>query len=238
MRDEGGSSMRGRAVVGFVAGVFLLVAASGLLATALHGQVPSGEVDSAFCWRGQALPGCRSFVIFELEGGLVVASTTVVHESAVLTSEHPAFQNELKWHVGAMRNLSPAWAVGATVSLGSGSPGPLTGIRLRARRWLRSPMSAELEAGAVFTGINRRFGSGSGWGPAIGLRLAAGDHASLFTRWEAAYARAGSDGRFSREAGFHQAMYVGASAGSTIAVAGSAVLGALVLVVAHALGEK
>lgn len=40
------------------------------------------------------------------------------------------------------------------------------------------------------------------------------------------------------EAGFHQRLYVGASAGSTVAVAGSAVLGAIALWVAYALSQS
>jgi hypothetical protein len=56
-----------------------------------------------------------------------------------------------------------------------------------------------------------------------------GDHLSVFTRWQGAYAQGGSDAHFHREAGFHQGLYVGASAGSTVAVLGTGILGALVL---------
>lgn len=216
----------------------LALALSGAAATGLQGQTVPGEAQSAFCWMGKALPACRSFALFELEGGLAVASTTVVHESSAVTTEYPVFENELKWHLGAMRNLSDDWALGATLSFGTGSPGALTGIRVRARRWLDHPMSAELEAGAVDTGINDRFGSGFGWGPTFGARLNMGDHVSVFTRWEGAYAQAGSDSHdFHREAGFHQGLYVGASAGSTVAVAGTAVLGAIALWVLYVLSQ-
>lgn len=222
-----------RAVV-VVAGLSIALLAP---ATGLQGQTVPGKAADNFCWRGKALPACRSFALFELEGGLAVASTTFVHESSVVTTEYPAFVNELKWHLGAMRNLTDEWALGATLSLGSGSPSAVTGIRVRARRWLNPPMSAELEAGAVDTGINDRFGSGVGWGPTVGARLNMGDHLSVFTRWEGAYAQAGSDLNFHRESGFHQGLYVGASAGSTVAVAGSAALGALALWVAYVLSQ-
>ncbi len=225
--------MRGlRVAVGLAVG---LLAPS---ATGLQGQAVPGTVPDAFCWRGKALPACRGFALFELEGAVAVASTTLVHESSVVTTEYPAFENELKWHLGAMRNLTQEWALGGTVSLGTGSPGPLTGIRVRARRWLRPRMSVELEAGAVDTGINERFGSGTGWGPTVGARLNMADHFSVFTRWEGAYARAGSDRDFHREAGFHQGLYVGASAGSTAAAAGTGVLGGIVLFAAYALSRS
>lgn len=213
----------------------LALSVSVLAATGLQGQTAPVEAQSAFCWRGQALPACRGFALFELEGGLAVASTTVVHESSVVTTEYPVFESELKWHLGAMRNLSEDWALGGTASLGTGSPSPLTGIRVRARRWLEPPMSAELELGAVDTGINDRFGSGFGWGPTVGVRLNRGDHFSIFARWEGVYAQAGSDRDFHREAGFHQGVYIGASLGSTVALAGTAVVGGLALWLAHAL---
>ena len=62
----------------------------------------------------------------------------------------------MKWHFGAMRNVTEDWALGATVSVGTGSPSFPTGLRVRARRWLNPLMSAELEAGAVDTGIWHR----------------------------------------------------------------------------------
>lgn len=216
----------------------LAVAVFGPPATALQGQTVPEEVVDAICWRGKALPACRSFALFELEGALAVASTALIHESDVVTTDYPAFENELKWHLGAMRNLTEEWALGATVSLGTGSPSPLTGIRFRARRWLSPPVSAELEVGGVDTGINDRFGSGFGWGPTVGVRLNGGDHFSIFTRWESAYAQAGADGHFHREAGFHHGLYVGASAGSTPAAVGTGILGTAALLFAYALSQS
>lgn len=216
----------------------LALSVSALAVTGVAGQTAAGEAPAAFCWQGQALPACRGFVIFELEGAWAVASTTVVHESSAASTEYPVFRDELKWHLGAMRNVSEDWALGATLSLGTGSPGPLTGIRVRARRWLRPPMSAELELGAVDTGINDRFGSGSGWGPTFGARLNMRDQVSVFARWEGAYAEAGSDTYFEREAGFHQGLYVGASAGSMVALGGTVVLGAVALWIAYALSQS
>lgn len=219
--------------------VYVAMAVFGPPATALQGQTDPEEAVDAFCWRGKALPACRSFALFELEGALAVASTKFVHESDVVTTDHPVYDNELAWNLGAMRNLTKEWALGATVSLGIGRmSSPLaTGIRFRARRWLNRPMSAELEAGAVNTGINDRFGSGFGWGPTVGARLNMGDQLSLFTRWEGAYAQAGSDGYFHREAGFHQGLYVGASAGSTPAAVGTGILATAALLFAYALSQ-
>lgn len=210
-----------------------------LLATAapdVQGQSTSGAAD-AFCWRGKPLPSCGAFALFELEVAFAVASTTVVYEGEGPAIERPVFTNELKWHLGAMRNLSEEWALGAAVTLGPGSRSPLTGMQVRARRWLHSPVSAEFEAGIVDTGFNDRFGSGFGWGPSVGARLSVADRFSVFTRWEGAYARAASDTRSAREAGFHQGLYAGASAGSTVAVAGTAALGAVVLLFVLALNR-
>jgi hypothetical protein len=217
----------------------LAIGLFGPAANGLPGQTESAEVADAFCWRGKALPACRSFALFELEGGVAVASTTVVHESDVVTTDYPAFDNELAWHLGAMRNLTEEWALGATVSLGIGrlSSHLTTGVRARVRRWLDHPMRAEIEAGVVDTGINDRFGSGFGWGPTVGARLNMGDQLSVFTRWEGAYAQAGSDRHFHREAGFHHGLYVGASAGSTAAAVGTVVLGTAALFYAYALSR-
>lgn len=208
-------------------------------AAGLTGQAGTGEAERAesFCWRGQSPPACRDFAIFELEWGAAVASTKVAHESSAVTTEYPVFENELKWHLGAMRNVSKEWAVGGTVSLGTGSPSALTGIRFRARRWLAPSASAELEAGVVDTGIIQRFGSGLGWGPTVGARLNMGDQLSVFTRWEGAYAQAGSDEYFRRRAGVHHGLYLGASAGSTMAAIGTGVLGILALLALYSLSQ-
>lgn len=197
-------------------------------ATGLQGQTVPGEGTEAFCWRGKALPACRSFALFELESALAVASTTGTIEGTNSSSEYPVFQDEVKWHLGAMRNVSDYWALGAALSVGIGSPTPLTGVRVRARHWVKPWLSAEIEAGAVDTGD--RFGSGFEWGPTYGARLNMGDYFSVFTRWEGAYAEPGSDAFLETDNGFHQGVYVGASAGSTVAVAGTAALGVVGLV--------
>jgi hypothetical protein len=223
----------------------LVLSLAAIGATGLDGQSAPAEVSAveppsepaAFCWRGQALPACRHFALFEMEGALAVASTRAVHESSVVISEHPVFEDRLSWQLGLMRNVSPEWAVGATVSIGAGPHGPATGLRVRARRWLAPRRSVEVEAGAIDTQVNRRFGSGIGWGPTVGGRLNLGDYVSVFARWEAVYAGAGSDGYYSREAGFHQGLLVGASAGSTVAVAGSAALGVAAAFIAYMLSQ-
>ena len=205
----------------------------------LHGQAAPQDAADAFCWRGKALPACRSFALFELEVARAVASTKILHQREGQTfTEYPFFGNELTWNLGAMRNMSQEWALGGTVSLGTGSPGILTGMRLRARRWLSPPGSAELEAGIFSTGINQRVGSGMSWGPTVGVRLNVADRFSVVSRWEAAHASAGSDGFFEREAGLHHGLYLGASAGGTIAVAGTAVIGAVALFVLVALNQS
>jgi hypothetical protein len=207
-----------------------LIPAAGLSGQAAPGG--GGGAADPFCWRGRALPACAAFALFEMEGGLAVASTRVVLETTDFRDERPLFDHEMAWNVGAMRNLSRVWALGGTVSLGTGSPTVLSGLRVRGRRWLRGSWSVELEAGAADTGINRGIdarGRWDSWGPTVGARLNFGDHASVFTRWEAAFARAATSGDLRREAGVHQGLYVGAGVGSTAAVAGTAALGAAAL---------
>ncbi|HKJ93033.1 MAG TPA: hypothetical protein VJ957_07685, partial [Longimicrobiales bacterium] len=113
----------------------------------LFGQTPPAPAPAAFCWRGQALPACRNFAIFEVEGSYDVASTMVVDVSLQPTTEypHPAFGNALNWRLGAMRNVSADWALGGTVNLGFDAWGTLTGVQVRARRWLKPRLSAEFE---------------------------------------------------------------------------------------------
>ena len=68
------------------AGVVTCLAMAVSVATGLQGQSAPGEVVDAFCWSGKALPACRTFVLFELEGALAVASTSFVYRSDVGTT--------------------------------------------------------------------------------------------------------------------------------------------------------
>jgi hypothetical protein len=212
--------------------VGLATALSAVAAANLQGQAASTDAQSAFCWAGQPLPACRGFALFELELGLAVASTTVPDESSEVDPAVRVFGPALEWNLGAMRNVSEGWALGATVGLGTGAPTPLTGVRVRARRWLKPRLSAEFEAGAVSTSINEIHEAGQWWGPAIGVRLNMGDDASIFTRWEGGYGRVGSDTEL------HQALYVGGSAGSNVALAGSLAVALYALYVTLALRPR
>jgi hypothetical protein len=129
-----------------------------------------------------------------------------------------------------MRNVSDSWALGGTVSFGSGSVGPVTGLRVRARRWLDPFSSLELEAGSRASNVGELVGTGSVWGPSVGTRVNLRERVSVFVRWDGVRAPGGTDRSGAEmDPAFQHGFYVGAALGSTWTLVGSAVLGALAI---------
>lgn len=221
-----------------VAVAMLLVAMTSAEPVDAQDGAPEEGEAAAVCWRGQPLGYCRHFVVVEMQGQLVVSSTSRTRTIQDLDqAEERAFDPGIEWNLGLMRNVSDDWALGGTASFGTGSTGVLTGLRGRARHWLGPGASVEVEAGARASAMGERWGSGTLWGPSVGTRLNAGDHGSLFLRWDGVDAPAGTD-RFARvEGGFHHALYAGVSLGHTWALVGTAALGGLALWIASALGD-
>jgi hypothetical protein len=163
------------------------------VAVAAQGPSPTIGTTPRTCFRGRPLPHCGSFWIAEYQG------------------DAPFGHGEwatMEWNLGGMRNVTSAFAFGGSLTLGWGNTHPITGARLRARRWLREDVSAELGAGLVHThGSETPFpmaATGS-----VDARINLGDQGSLFLRWDA---------------GPQHGVSWGAGLGSTLAVVATGVM--------------
>jgi hypothetical protein len=100
------------------------------------------------CFRGQPLPACRTFLLFEL-GELGQAST-----AAGILPGIPSNREDPNWYgsidVGAMVNRSDRTAVGGTaeVGVGQGDRRRLA-LELRRRQWLSDRTAVDLGAGPL-----------------------------------------------------------------------------------------
>lgn len=132
------------------------------------------------------------------------------------------FETRMDWNLGYMVNVAPEWAVGGMLTMGLHAPGPLTGISARVRRWLRDDVSVEVGAGALRTHGNSAPREEL-WGGTADARINLADRGSFFVRWDGVGVPASGSSSIGAEPGsFQQAFYVGAAAGSTWAVVGSA----------------
>lgn len=200
------------------AGVALLVGAAPGVGQPTA-ETPTEE-PSMTCWRGEPLPACLGFFIVEAQASLPLWSETrpiMLADGRTVRAE--SFDSQLDWNLGYMVNVSPDWAVGGVVTLGTGSSDPLTGLRVRARRWLRSELSVEVEAGGFLTNQIGCHASDPLWGATADTRLNIGDRGSFFVRWDGLDSP-GCRGRFGEvePGGFEQVVYTGVGAGSTWAV--------------------
>jgi hypothetical protein len=142
------------------------------------------------------------------------------------TVPQQTFDHVLEWNLGHMVNLGPSFALGGIVTAGTGSDGPFTGLKLRARRWLTPDVSVELEGGMMRTNaMDTRFPSESG--ATADVRLNIRDQGSFYVRWdgidlaeESVFLDGADD-----PGGFQQAFSVGVSAGSVPALVGTGALG-------------
>lgn len=151
----------------------------------LAAQAPDSAtaVPRVGCFRGEPQPTCASFWLIELQGSTtLLAPTYRVHDldfSFELDEGGAVYELSL----GHMVNLGPEWAVGGTVSLGTGAADAFTGVRARVRRWLSPDLSLEFEGGLA------RGRADHGWfasstGISTGLRINIQDYGSAFVRWD------------------------------------------------------
>ena len=173
------------------------------------------------CFAGHPLPRCRSFWIVEVQGAVPMAQS-VRHVDWVGGRSYPqeSFGGELAWNLGHMVNVSPRWAVGGVFTLGTGNDDPLTGLRLRTRRWLLDEVSLELEGGLLRSNAKGYRYPGT-TGITADLRLNIRDQGSLFIRWDGldlpSEASPGDWGH-NDPGGWQHGLYLGASLGSKPAV--------------------
>jgi hypothetical protein len=216
-------------------GARLAVVALGTLAVpallapgAVEAQEDTVRRGRMICWRGAPPPACGGFFLIEAQGAFpLVSSAETVSFPGGTPVERDAFESRLEWNLGYMVNVSPAWAVGGAVTLGTGSYDALTGVRARARRWLTPQMSVEVESGMLVTHAANLGGARPLRGFTADARLNVGDHGSFFLRWDAVDVPAAPayGGFVPHSGGLEQALYVGVGTGSTWTVAGTAVLG-------------
>jgi hypothetical protein len=141
-----------------------------------------------------------------------------------------AFTETLEWNLGHMVNVSPGWALGGLFTIGTGNDDALTGIKLRARRWMSRDVSVELEGGILRTNANNAVYPGV-TGSTADLRLNIRDQGSFFVRWDGVRLPSvepilvpGEFG-YADPGGFQHGISVGASAGSIPALIGTGALG-------------
>jgi hypothetical protein len=183
-----------------------------------------GQAQKVGCFRGQPSPICRSFWIFEMQGQTPVVQTRrpVFYQGEPPVQMH-SFESELEWNLGHMVNLTPAWALGGVVTLGTGTGDHISGVKVRARRWLNPNVSLELQSGLLRTG-NRH---PTPLGVTADLRLNIRDQGSVFVRWDGVdLVELGAPGdNYYDPAAFAQAFSAGIGVGSMPAVIGTGALG-------------
>lgn len=193
---------------------------------AAQGRDDAEATGSFACWHGAPPPTCGGFFIVEAQGVFpLVSSGRSFRIGNGHLIEQRAFESRLEWNLGYMTNVSPRWAVGGALSVGTGSYDALTGLRARVRRWLHPQLSLELQGGLVRTHAANVAG-GVVDGVSADVRLNVRDHGSFFVRWDGVPVpqRLHWDGTL-LPATFENALIVGVGTGSTWTVVGSGLLG-------------
>jgi hypothetical protein len=129
-----------------------------LACMALHAPAPAqseqtepSETPRGFCWRGRPAESCRTFLVAELSGYTAVASSRYTRrgfQGEITRSMH--LTGHGGWEVGAMRNVSPQDAVGATLMAGGDANGERVAVKGRYRRWMSDRAAMDVGAGLMF----------------------------------------------------------------------------------------
>lgn len=207
---------------------------AGGAAAAAQEPYPS-DATRTLCLNGAPRPACATFLIVEVQGVLpVLRSTRSVRWFAGHQAEVSPFGDRLQWELGLMHNVSDRWALGGAVRLGEGSTGVLTGLTVRARRWLSADLGLDLSAGAAFVAPSSPGDDGRITGFLADARLNFADDVYAGLRYERADVAPfdGPDG-FYDPGGSPDALSLLLGLGSEWAIGGSAALGlALVILLA------
>jgi hypothetical protein len=137
----------------------------------------------AGCLHGARPPACSSIWIVELQ-----ASTPLVRPSYEVGDGPVRFaiqaaENQYEWNVGHLVSAGSDWALGGTVTLGTGANDVFTGLRARARRWVGDAMSVEVEAGLARSNGNHAWlEDQTGW--STGVRFNIHDYGAAFVRYD------------------------------------------------------
>lgn len=151
-----------------------------LAATALArpGAAQDDSSPPVGCLHGAPAPTCGSFWLVELQ------ASDAWYLRDLPSGAYRGDGTQFEWNLGHMKNIGDRWAVGGSVSLGSGSDGVFTGARARVRRWLGPHASVEVEAGVAESN------GGGAWypsltAPSVGARFNIQDWGSVFVRYDA-----------------------------------------------------
>lgn len=135
------------------------------------------------CLQGAPRPSCRSFWLVELQASTALMAPRYESSDPNIRFHPDTGGEQYEWNLGHMANLDDRWALGATVSLGSGVDDIFTGTRARLRRWLGTSASLELEVGLARSNANHNWYPDQ-TGLSTGLRLNILDYGSAFVRYD------------------------------------------------------
>ncbi len=113
-------------------------------------EVPDGQ--RAFCMIGRPVESCRTFLI--AEGNVYAPAVGTTYPRRGYGAEGIARKKHLAphvaWEVGAMRNVGPREAVGATLLVGGDANGERVALKGRYRRWNGRRAALDVAAGVLF----------------------------------------------------------------------------------------
>lgn len=196
----------------------------------------SDDEPSIGCFRGNPLPRCKSFWIFEMQGSLPIAETSRLVDTGYNGPEETGtFDPVFEWNLGHMMNTSDEWAFGGVMTVGTGNSNPLTGLKARARRWMNPQVSVEAETGAMWSDASG-FHFNSLLGGTAAVRLNIRDQGQFYLRWdvlsipEERIDRSGTR-EYYDPGGVQHGVSVGASVGSVPSLVGTGALGVAFVVI-------
>ncbi len=122
--------------------LLLLAVAVALGPTSAHA---AQATDTVVCFRGQPMPRCDWFFITEF--GVIARLAGSEPDLPPLTSRQKV---TAVWELGAMRNLTPSSAFGATLFFANpDADESRAAVRLRYRRWLKSGFALHVAPGLL-----------------------------------------------------------------------------------------
>ena len=127
------------------------------------------SVQHATCRDPHPAPVCGAYFLFEYNGGLRLAGTTVT--TAGITKD--ALRSWFAWDIGWMRNVSPTRAIGVAAAIGGSADGTRLAVRLKHRSWLQHDMVVDASTGPLMTMLEREGLAGqvptAGWTGDVGV---------------------------------------------------------------------
>ncbi len=116
-----------------------LVAAVALAVAPGPAAAQEAAEPTAFCRTGRPAAECRTFLV----------ATLNYYPTSPATAEAAIPWKVVEWEVGWMTNVSPATAVGASITLGTGETGFHWVVQGRYRRWLTHGAAVDGSAGFI-----------------------------------------------------------------------------------------